>query len=777
MPTASKSSFSLTALLLAAALATAQSPPSLERIRLGLPTGPDTNILRNGSWTPVTVTLRGSKEGNPQGAFRLRIETTDLEELVYQTTVEVPALAAETLKTVIGYTLPAGEGAKFRVLLESKSGQVLRSLEATTREGSGDTSIGPEDWLLLQLGGRAAGLRTSAEKMDKVEGQAAADVRRQRFFGSVEEVSALPDRWTGYDGVDLVILTTGNREFVLQLSQESEAARRLALLEWVRRGGQLVFSVGRNKQEAAGLLARMPFIDCKITGSETVPSLSTLTTEWCNVREVAATLQQVEVATLVSGPRVDVLLREERRPIILQGSFGLGRVFVVGFDVDAAPFSGWDRRDTFWTRIQDLTTPKAVKRQDNRNFNPGIREASDELRSEIKRNLESFEEVPTVSFGWVMLFIVFYILLVGPLDYFVLKKLFKRLEWTWFTFPITVILVSVLAYWAAYSLKGDDLRINKVDLIDVDLTEPAGPQVYGSSAFTIFSPRVASYDIAVTASPTWSTDRPQGTPGPVVTLLETGERTLRAGSQALYRRPYKYLDEEAGMTSVPIPVWATRSFTANWRAPSSVNQIIDIRDDVGPIRIGRDGSGLVGKITNKLPIPMSGVTLFYKDRWYFLDQLAEGESRRLEPLFAIDAEKQRRELRTWFDDNTLAPGVPLAPSGRPVNSNFLLTNDVWRLMKQSMFFRLVDNATKTNAGLRRRDLSWRFGTLQPTIGQPRHRQEAILVARVPLVHDLAEVVNEHGVTATRLQLGRASMRGSMTQDTYLRVLIPVQAEP
>ena len=91
--------------------------------------------------------------------------------------------------------------------------------------------------------------------------------------------------------------------------------------------------------------------------------------------------------------------------------------------------------------------------------------------------MDTFEGVPVISFGWVALFILFYILLVGPIDYFVLKRLFKRLELTWITFPLIVIVVSVVAYLAAYYSKGDDLRVNKVDLVQIDLHPRGAPQV------------------------------------------------------------------------------------------------------------------------------------------------------------------------------------------------------------------------------------------------------------------------------------------------------------
>ena len=124
-----------------------------------------------------------------------------------------------------------------------------------------------------------------------------------------------------------------------------------------------------------------------------------------------------------------------------------------------------------------------------------------ELSGKLVRNLETFAEVPVISFGWVALFILVYILIVGPLDYFFLKKVVKRLELTWITFPAVVIVISAVAYFAAYYLKGKDLRINKVDVVDVDLHDG---HVYGNTWFTLFSPRIQNYTIGVEPGNGWA---------------------------------------------------------------------------------------------------------------------------------------------------------------------------------------------------------------------------------------------------------------------------------
>src|SRR5262249_42479868 len=72
------------------------------------------------------------------------------------------------------------------------------------------------------------------------------------------DIAQLPDQWFGYEAADLVVLNTGNDEFLRRLfgdgGSDSDRAKGAALVEWVRRGGRLVVGVGAN----AGAVARMP---------------------------------------------------------------------------------------------------------------------------------------------------------------------------------------------------------------------------------------------------------------------------------------------------------------------------------------------------------------------------------------------------------------------------------------------------------------------------------------------------------------------------------------
>ena len=62
-----------------------------------------------------------------------------------------------------------------------------------------------------------------------------------------------------------------------------------------------------------------------------------------------------------------------------------------------------------------------------------------DLSTILRTALEQFPGVKLIPFGWVAFFIFLYILLIGPGDYFFLKKVLKRMELTWITFPTIVL--------------------------------------------------------------------------------------------------------------------------------------------------------------------------------------------------------------------------------------------------------------------------------------------------------------------------------------------------
>ncbi len=188
-------------------------------------------------------------------------------------------------------------------------------------------------------------------------------------------------------------------------------------------------------------------------------------------------------------------------PLVIRGPHGFGRVTVIAIDVDQKPFSAWPDRALFWARALDLRPQRADQTNSPGNLGGGSRfyqSGVSDLSSQLRIALEQFPGVRLIPFGWVAFFIFLYILLIGPGDYFFLKKVLKRMELTWITFPTIVVTVSLVAYYAAYLLKGNDLLVNKVDIVDID--QPAG-LMRGGTWVSLFSPQNRDYGIRAVPLP------------------------------------------------------------------------------------------------------------------------------------------------------------------------------------------------------------------------------------------------------------------------------------
>ena len=208
-----------------------------------------------------------------------------------------------------------------------------------------------------------------------------------------------------------------------------------------------------------------------------------------------------------------------------------------------------------------------------------------DLASQLRVALEQYDSVKLIPFGWVAFFIFLYILLIGPGDYFFLKKVLKRMELTWITFPTIVVTVSLVAYYAAYLLKGNDLLVNKVDVVDIDQTSGL---TRGNTWVSLFSPQNRDYTIRTIpvpldhdpaplaeTSPSGQPVRPPSGTEVVTTWFSAPENQFGAMGNSGRRfsfagNGYAY-EPTSGverLENVRIPIWSTKCITSRWFGPA-----------------------------------------------------------------------------------------------------------------------------------------------------------------------------------------------------------------
>ncbi|HEY8506056.1 MAG TPA: hypothetical protein VIL46_15830, partial [Gemmataceae bacterium] len=422
-------------------------------VRLGFPAGPFSRdldedgrarpLFKAAFFAPVYVDVQCNEA--VEEPLRLVVSTADGTDVMHTYTVPLPPLSpGQTLSAVelpyLPYTKPGSFIAELEVSLhagERRLGQPF------TRTFFG---LDPSEYLILTAGSRLPAFRLpprpGAPEAD------AADLGAVRL-AAVEHARQLPDRWFGYEGVDLMILTTGGDEGRLVqdlFTLPENRSRKAALLEWVRRGGRLLVSVGRSADVVVPLDEFQQILPATIPpGGRRFADVIEL--RWVGVGDLARKQLRLrpgdggQVPYAALQPRPDRAARalpqqSEPSPLIVQAPYGLGRVTLAGFDLDQPPFTEAESPGEFWQWLVNRSASRLPERaadgtlpRDNR-FRPGAVE-SDLYLNTLQANLEYFEGVPVVSFGWVALFIVLYILIIGPLDYLFLKKVVKRLEWTW----------------------------------------------------------------------------------------------------------------------------------------------------------------------------------------------------------------------------------------------------------------------------------------------------------------------------------------------------------
>jgi hypothetical protein len=226
------------------------------------------------------------------------------------------------------------------------------------------------------------------------------------------------------------------------------------------------------------------------------------------------------------------------------------------------------------------------------------------------------------------------------------------MELTWVTFPLIVVTVSLLAYYAAYMVKGHELRVNKVDIVDVlqgpgpDNAVPPSGLIRGSTFLDVFSPQNRDYAASVVPLPL-DRDTPVGDgngdgdgalapPKPAAgteTMLtwfgvpepgfggmgNTGQMSFSSGGYA-YQPP----GGAEKLEGVRIPIWSTKCHTARWFGPGPATPLIDA--DLRPQGIDR----LEGTLTNRTGTSLEDAIVAFNTQVYLVGTIAPGATIRVE---------------------------------------------------------------------------------------------------------------------------------------------------
>jgi hypothetical protein len=284
----------------------------------------------------------------------------------------------------------------------------------------------------------------------------------------------LPERAEGLRSFDTLIL---NDTDTSSLTSE----QRTALETWIRQGGRLLIGGGPGAQRTVSGLpdSILPLVPRGGVEIESVSALADFAgSEAIRVPGpfVAATGDEAEGRTLVS---------QDGLPLVRERAVGAGFVDFVALDLAISPFDAWTGTTAFW---EQLISPGAAYPD----WLPPDMSARQMKAGQMTYALSRLPTLELPSIRGLGLLLILYVVLVGPANYLVLRW-WKRLHWAWASVPLITVVFSAGAFGLGYTLRGTDLILNKIAVIELGSDGAANVTSY----LGLFSPARQSYEIEV----------------------------------------------------------------------------------------------------------------------------------------------------------------------------------------------------------------------------------------------------------------------------------------
>lgn len=391
-----------------------------------------------------------------------------------------------------------------------------------------------------------------------------------------------------------------------------------ALKSWVGNGGHLVLAVGTKAEE----LEASPLAEWALTGqairTSTISDLSgleVLVSSFSDQQGGSIPLEDRRIPFF--NPRQGVTIDSTDGAILARGldgavvtrhSSGFGRVTVLGVDLDQPPLARWRGLDSFLTTIVDVPVQTATRNSKaTRISHSGITE----LATQLQTGMEQFDAVGARSTLTILGFTLLYLLVIGPLDWLVVHRVLKRPGLTWFTFPGVILLAVFLAGTSAQSSNGTDLRVNTLEIVDIDSVSGHGRQHVWTS---IFSP--SNRRAAVTLMPSNSLGQSEPLWLSWSGIPEAYFGGMYRGAGLEYGRPaYTMLQpesEQSGIENLPIPIWSDQVLAAETEFTPTA--------DLFSSDLKRGGSGRLtpdSSFSHQLPVPIQEWLLVDSSHIYY----------------------------------------------------------------------------------------------------------------------------------------------------------------
>jgi hypothetical protein len=302
----------------------------------------------------------------------------------------------------------------------------------------------------------------------------------------------LPDVAKGLDALDALFL---NEPDFTTLG----SAQQNAIADWVRAGGNLIVFPSEDPIPPESALLKL--LPCDIG------DIITITASPKDLQQAALARRFAKFKARALTPHRDALsipLLGSSGAIAVRAKRGLGFITVVSFDTSDLMFENADAPRRFWRPILEVGG-FALSNTSNGNTQQIQEPQRAAATGEIIDMLGNVPGVGSFGFKYVAMVLLGMMVIVGPIDWFVLKKM-GRQQWTWVTTLGWISLITTGAIFIGSIFRSGDLHFRSMRVID----QADGAVVARTDVVGIYSPKTDDYLLDVPPGGWWepiSTDQ------------------------------------------------------------------------------------------------------------------------------------------------------------------------------------------------------------------------------------------------------------------------------
>ncbi len=380
--------------------------------------------VKSSAWMPLRISLDNTGNALEGQLVLVSEKTTEVFERFEQ-----PVSLAKGAKREVTMYIPAS-ASTFEVKL-IVNGQTIAAAAPTVRQ------LGETDRLVVVISDPADAFNFLGDARAPFGGRTVvAQMRAEQ----------LPDRTAALDSADVLVFNNADTGALSN-------AQRAAIRAWVLAGGYLVFNGGSGATLSLSGFAEVAPAQpgtALIGGS---PNAFRQFMAPAALGELPDSLVlNVPSVQLQLNPNAKTVIGAKETPLVARLELGRGLIDQLAFDATLAPMRDWVGRTPLFAALiggrVDLPASVGALREDS-------------------LPAQTASALPAAALPSVLLvggFLLLYVLVIGPLNYIVLRRI-KRLSWAWVTIPAVVIAFTLAGVLTGFRLRGNAPQVHRLNLM------------------------------------------------------------------------------------------------------------------------------------------------------------------------------------------------------------------------------------------------------------------------------------------------------------------------